>query len=229
MKTPLSLATLTALIIGAIQSHGQSVTFNFADGTSDGWYLGGFSSSTLPAVQNIGGANYIAVPIGGFQVANIGSGNTASAFFLAMAAAQQNPSGYMLSYNWSVNTANLTGATINSFLQLGSFVNDGSGDYSQDFGSVKEAQLNGTQLTSGLTYSGTVSVNMGAAGLTLATPNQTFYRLGLIENGDSGVPYVVDFTDISISPVAVVPEPASLSLFWGLAAPALCLIPRRRR
>jgi len=228
MKTPLSLAALTTLIIGAIQSHGQSASFTFSDGTADGWYLSGFNSSTVPAVQNIGGNNYIAVPIGGFQVANVGSGNTSSAFFLAMAAAQQNPSGYMLSYNWSVNTANFTGATVNSYLQLGSFVNDGSGDYSQDFGSVKEAQLSGTQLTSGNVISGTVSVNMGAAGLTLP-PGQTFYRLGLIENGDSGVPYVVDFTDISISPVAVVPEPASLSLIWGLAAPALCLIPRRRR
>ena len=228
MKTTLSLAALTTILFGAIQSQGQSVTFNFQDGTADGWSSGGFSDSTPLSVASITGNNYITVPIGGFQVANIGSGNTSSAFFQAMAAAAQNPSGYVLSYNWYVNTATFTGANINSYLQVGAFVNDATGDYSQDFGSVKEVQLSGAQLTSGAVISGSVSVNLGAAGLTLPTPGQTFYRLGLIENGDGGVPYQVDFTDISISPVAV-PEPASLSLIWGLAAPALCLIPRRRR
>ncbi|HUB27231.1 MAG TPA: PEP-CTERM sorting domain-containing protein [Tepidisphaeraceae bacterium] len=213
---------MAALFVVAGRVNAAMVTFNFADGTSDGWADGGFSTSPLSTVTAINGSNYIAVPIGGFQVANVSSGDTSSAFFQAMAAAQQNPSGYDLSYNWYVNTASFT-ATPTSFLQVGSFVNDGAGDYSQDFGSVKEVQLSGAQLTSGNIFQGQVSVNFATAGLTLATPGQTFYRLGFIENGDSGPAYVVDFTNISISPI---PEPASLGL---LSAGALALIRRRRR
>jgi hypothetical protein len=218
------LAAIAALLVAAGRVNAAMVTFNFSDGTSDGWANGGFSASPLSTVTTISGSNYIAIPIGGFQVANVSSGNTSSAFFQAMAAAQQNPSGYDLSYNWYVNTASFT-ATPTSFLQVGSFVNDGAGDYSQDFGSVKEVQLSGAQLTSGNVFQGQVTVNFATAGLTLATPGQTFYRLGFIENGDTGPAYVVDFTNISISPVAV-PEPASLGL---LGVSALALIRRRRR
>jgi hypothetical protein len=224
-----SLAAAVALLgLGAIQAQAQSVTFNFTDGTSDGWSAGGFSDSTALGVVNIGGNNYISVPIGGFQVANVATGNTSSALFQAMAAAAANPAGYVLSYDWSVNTATFTGATINSYLQVGAFVNDGTGDYSQDFGSVKEVQLSGAQLTSGSVIQGAVSVNMGAAGLLLPTPGQTFYRLGLIENGDSGVPYVVDFTDISVAPVTAVPEPASFGLCGLVLAAGTTLIRRRK-
>jgi hypothetical protein len=224
-----TLATAVALLgLGAIQTQAQSVLFNFSDGTSDGWSAGGFSDSTALGVVNIGGNNYIQAPIGGFQVANVATGNTSSALFLAMAAAAQNPSGYVLSYDWYVNTATFTGATINSYLQAGSFVNDGGGDYSQDFGSVKEVQLSGAQLTSGNVFQGAVSVNMGAAGLLLPTPGQTYYRLGLVENGDSGVPYVVDFTDISVAPITAVPEPASFGLCGLLLAGGTALLRRRK-
>jgi hypothetical protein len=220
-------AVIGCLVVGcqlllAGRASAQSVTFNFADNTSDGWNNGGFSSSPASTVVTIGGANYISLPIGGFQVANVATGNTGSAFFQAMAAATANPSGYTLSYNWYVDTSTFTGATSNSFLQLGSFVNTGSGFYAQDFGATKEAQLSGAQLTSGNTFQGFASVNMGAVGFTPPS-GQTFYRIGLIENGDSGVPYKVEFTNISISPV---PEPVSLGLLCFL--PALAMRARRR-
>ena len=61
------LAAAVALLgLGAIQAQAQSVTFNFTDGTSDGWAAGGFSSSPALGVVNISGNNYITVPIGGF-------------------------------------------------------------------------------------------------------------------------------------------------------------------
>jgi hypothetical protein len=212
------LGAVAAIIIGAIQAQGQSVVYNFSDNTSDGWANGGFSSATPSTVVPIGGQNYIAIPIGGFQVANVSAGS--GALFNAMAAAAANPAGYDISYNYSINTAGVTGAT---FLQVGTFVNTGVGYYAQDFGTPNELQLNGTQLASGQTFTGTVSFSFAQAGY--AMPSDTFYRLGLIENADAtAAGIVVDFTDISVTPT---PEPTSLALL-GLAAPAFWMIRRRR-
>jgi hypothetical protein len=205
------LATLAALVVGATQAQSQSVLYNFADGTADGWANAGFSSTPAATVVNASGTNYIQVPLGGFQVANVSHGADGSAFYLAMQAAAANPSGYDLSYNYYINTAGFTGAT---FLQVGTFVNTGSGYYAQDFTSPYELQLNGTQLASGQVFQGTVTVNMAAAGFAMPAAD-TFFRLGFIENG-SGTGVAVDFTDISISPV---PEPGSFALL-GLALPA---------
>jgi PEP-CTERM motif len=213
-----NLAAVAAIIFGAIQAQGQSVVYNFSDNTSDGWANGGFSSTPASTVVPIGGQNYIAIPIGGFQVANVSAGS--GALFNAMAAAAANPSGYDISYNYSINTAGVTGAT---FLQVGTFVNTGVGYYAQDFGTPNELQLNGTQLASGQTFTGTVSFSFAQAGY--AMPADTFYRLGLIENADAtAAGIVVDFTDISVTPT---PEPTSLALL-GLAAPAFWMIRRRR-
>ena len=167
---------------------------------------------------NIAGINYLNAPLGGFQVANVGHGADASAFYNAMQAAAANPAGYNISYDWHVDTAAFTGAT---FLQIGTYVNTGSGYYAQDFGSTKEVELNGAQLASGQVFSGQVTVNMAAVGFAMP-PADTFFRLGLIENGD-GTGVSVSFTDISVTPI---PEPASLSLL-GLAVPALWMIRRR--
>ena len=211
-----SLAAAVALLgLGAIQAQGQSVLYNFADNTSDGWANSGFSGTPLATVTTIGGQNYIAIPLGGFQVANVAAGS--GALFNAMAAAAANPTGYDISYNYYINTAGVTGST---YLQVGTFWNQGDGYYAQDYGSPNELQLNGTQTASGLVFTGTVTVNVGAIYAPVAGDN--FYRLGLIVNGNgSGV--VVDFTDISISPV---PEPASLALV-GLGMAGLIMIRRR--
>jgi hypothetical protein len=211
-KTKLtSLAAAVALLgFGAIQAQGQSVTYNFSDDTADGWANAGFSGTPAATVTTIGTQNYIAIPLGGFQVANVAGGS--GALFNAMAAAAANPTGYDISYNYYVNTAGVTGST---FLQVGTFWNQGDGYYAQDYGSPNELQLNGTQMASGGVFTGTVTVNVGAIFAPVA--GDTFYRLGLIENGN-GTGIVVDFTDISISPVAV-PEPASIALCGlGLAA-----------
>jgi PEP-CTERM motif len=77
-------------------------------------------------------------------------------------------------------------------------------------------------LASGQVFTGHVSVNMAAAGLTMET-GQTFFRLGLIENG-SGTGVVVDFSNISVSPA---PEPSTFALI-GLGAAATMLMLRRR-
>jgi hypothetical protein len=219
MKTKISLAAAIALLFTAIHAPAQSVLYDFQDGTSQGWANSGFSGTPVATVSNIGGSIRLYLPLGGFQVGNVSSGSSLDPLYQAMAAAALNPAGYNLSYDWYVDTSGFSGA---GFLQLGSFVNSSSGYYAQDFpASGKEVELNGTQLTSGQVFSGHVSVNFAAVGYAIP-PADTFFRLGLIENG-SGTGVGVFFDNISVSPV---PEPASLSLL-GLAVPAFWMMRRR--
>jgi len=218
MKRIFGLAAAVALVIGVIQAQGQSVIFTFADATSGGWANAGFGSTPLASVSNIGGQNYIFLPLGGFQVGNVAHGADGSDFYNAMQAAAANPAGYDISYDWSVNTAAFSGST---YFQIGSFVNTGSGYYAQDFGAVKEVELNGAQIASGGVFSGHVSINMAAVGFAMPAAD-TFFRLGLIENGD-GTGAGAYFTNISVAPV---PEPGSLALI-GLGMASLVMIRRR--
>jgi hypothetical protein len=219
MKRIFGLAAAVALVLGSIQAQGQSVIYNFSDGNADGWANSGFGSTPAATVANIGGQNYISIPVGGFQVANVTSStSTLSTFAAAMAAAAANPAGYDISYNYYVDTSTWTGSP--TYLQIGTFVNTGSGYYAQDYGSPNEVQLNGTQMASGQVFQGTVTINLAAVGYAMP-PADTFFRLGLVENSNGTG--VVDFTDISVSPV---PEPASLALI-GLGMAGLIMMRRR--
>jgi len=233
----LSLTAIAmCLAFGMIQTQAQSVTFTFSDGTSDGWDAGGFSDTTALGVQNIGSQNYVVAPGGGFQVGNVASGNSGlpsalnTAFNAAMFAAINDPSGYDFSYSWSVNTAEAGWATGNSggpatYLQLGLFVNTGTGYYSQDYGGndSSEPQLNGTQMASGDVLTGTVTLPFTVFASDPSPATETYFRLGLIVNGNGTGD--VEFTDISVSPV---PEPATLTL-CGLGLATGMLFLRRRK
>src|SRR6185437_10122538 len=210
-----------------LQAYGQSVTFDFADGQPDGWANSGFGGTPAPTVSNFGGTNFIFLARNpgnppttpaDFQVGNVSAGNNGSAFYNAMKAAAANPSGYVLSYNWRVDTSTF-GANPGTFLQLGAFVNTGSGFYAQD---ASEVQLSQAQVTSGQVFTGTVSVNMGAVGFNMPAAD-TFFRLGLIENSDTTDVIGAYFTHISVAPI---PEPSSFALF-GLALPAFWMMRRR--
>jgi hypothetical protein len=223
-----SLAAAIALLgLGAIQAQAQSVNFNFADATSDGWTTSGFGNSPLSTVVTIAGNNYISIPIGGYQVANVNSttvsGSPAATFNAAMLAALNNPAGYNLSYNYYIDTSTFTNP--GTYLQLASYVNTGSSFYgSTGTPSSYEPSLNGTQLASGGVFSGTATIPFSAFGTDANAPTETYFRLGLILNGN-GVGVNVDYTDISIAPV---PEPSTLALA-GLGAMGGLLAIRRRK
>jgi hypothetical protein len=215
------MAAAAVLGLGALQAQAQSITYNFSDGLNDGWFNGGFSDTTAATIQNIGGQNYVFFALGGFQVGNVSGGSALNA---AMGAAWANPSGYVLSYNYSVNTANITGAT---YMQLGVFANPGSGYYTQDYGGndALEPQFNGTQMSSGGILTGTVTVPFTVFDPAGDTATETSFRLGIVENSN-GTGGGADFTDISITPVAA-PEPASLAIA-GLGGLSLLVLRRRK-
>src|SRR3982751_723055 len=126
------MAALAALLLGAAKVSAQSVTFDFQDGTDQGFghKFSNDASETFPIV-NIGGSNRMEVLRNGdFQEADRGSSGDAG--FAALNAAVNNPSGYTISYDWYVDTS-LSPGNYGSFLQLGTYLNAGGGAYTQDF------------------------------------------------------------------------------------------------
>lgn len=220
MKRIFGLAAAIALVLGAIQAQGQSVIFTFSDATQDG-FTGKFGAAGTFPISFVGGSLQMFVArTGAFQEAEVAHGADGSAFYNAMVAADANPAGYDISYDYLIDTSTW-GTGAGTYFQIGTYLNSGSGYYSQDFGAVKEVELNGTQVASGGVFSGHVSINIGAVYPGLPA-GETFFRLGFIENGD-GAAQGVYLDNISVTPI---PEPASLALI-GLGMAGLILIRRR--
>jgi len=217
------LALLSASLIASSAS-GQTVTFDFQDGTDQGFGAGfGNDASKAFPIVSIGGSLRMEVTLGGFQVA--GREGTSDPFLAIMNGAAANPGISTISYDWYIDTS-LSPGNYGNFLQLGTYINSGSGAYSQDFpGTGKDVELTGAMLGSGSVFSGTVSETLTAkyGAINAGHLGQTFQRLGLIMNGD-GAEVKMYFDNITIT---AVPEPSSLALL-GMAAPALWMMRRRK-
>ena len=221
MRKSIYVAVVAALAFGAAQASAQTAVLDFEDGTDQGFGTGfGNNASANFTIANIGGSNRMLVPNSGFQDAGRETSNPAEPFYLALLAASANEAGYTLSYDYYIDTAATPGAN-GTFLQLGTYFNTGNSDYFQDFPAAgKDLELNGTQLSSGQVFQGTISETFAAKGFNIAA-GQTFFRPGLIINGD-GAPNVY-FDNIRVAPV---PEPTTLA---ALGAAVTGLAMRRRR
>ena len=217
------LTAIAALILAAGQACGQSALFDFESGGDQGWghKFSEDASENFP-ITLIGGSNRMTVLRNGdFQEAERTTSNPADEIYGALEAASNNEAGYRINYDWYVDTA---AGNMGSFLQIGTYVNTGNGYYAQDFpGAGKDVELDGAQLSSGQVFSGTISETFAEKGFDLPTA-QTFFRLGLIINGD-GPNATVHFDNIRVEPV---PEPGAIA-FAGLAAAGLGFARRRRQ
>lgn len=220
-----TLGALTLSLAASLAAQAQTTIFTFSDATSDGWVNGGFGNSPASTVVTIGANNYIQIPLGGFQVANVNSstvsGTPSATFNASMLAALMNPAGYDISFSYYIDTSTFT--TPGTYLQAGVFVNTGSGFYSQVFGNPSALELSGTQVASGGVFQGTVTIPMTAFNTDASAATENYFRLGLIENGD-GTGVKINFTDISI---AAIPEPTTCALI-GLGIAGLVTLRRRQ-
>src|SRR4051812_14284895 len=122
MRHFLRAAAVVGLVFGATEAASAAGVFYFLTGTGQGWGTAfGNDASANFTVASVGGSQRMLVPnTDGFQEAGFGTGNTSDPFFQAIAAAAANPAGYQVSYDWYLDTTQVTGA---SFMQLASFVN----------------------------------------------------------------------------------------------------------
>ena len=202
----------------------QSVTFDFEDGTDQGWgnpFSADRTNTVNIPVVNVAGSNRLqVVRDGSFQEVGRRSHSATDTFHLAMAAAAANESLYQISYDYRVDTS--TGG-FGTFLQLGTYVNAADGYYAQDFpGAGKDLELNGADLASGNIFTGTVTETFAAKGFNLGL-GASEYELGFVLNGNSGAGQGIVYIDnVRIS---LVPEPGT----FAVLAPALAALALRRR
>ena len=227
MQRVYGLVATAALLMSAVHASAATVTFDFEDLTDQGFGTGfGNDASKVFPIVNIGGSNRMETTLGGFQVAGRESQGM-DAFLAALNQAAANPGLSTISYDWYVDTSKAPlPANNGTFLQFGTYINSGSGAYTQDFpGAGKDVELNGTQLASGQVFSGTVTETLTQkyGAINPGHVSQTFQRLGLILNGDVTQDLKIYFDNVRID---AIPEPVSLALL-AIATPAFLL--RRRR
>jgi hypothetical protein len=219
MRVHLYATAIAALALVAGKASAVTATLDFQDGTDQGFGTGfGNDASANFPVTSIGGSLRLGIAqTASFQEAGRETSNPSEPFYLALLAASGDEANYVLSYDYYIDTSLLPAASNGNFLQIGTYINSGSGYYAQD---ANDISLNGTQLASGAVFSGTVTETFTAKGYNIPA-GETFFRPGFILNGDGSL--VVYFDNVTVS--QVVPEPTTLAA--GLALSSLLV--RRRR
>ncbi len=204
------LAALTLVMQFAAVGHAQTISWDFQDGTDQGW-SGPFSdadgdvSHVLTDVNGDGNLWLSFTNTGSFSD-NAGftqSNDPTSSFNAAFYAAVNNPTDYLVQYDYTIDTSAGTDGT---FFQLTNFFQSGSPGFSFVRPSPNVVELGGADLAAADVFTGTASFVI-PAGLTGS--DEQFARFGFSTNGDaSDVAIFVD--NISISPVSAIPEPSAL-------------------
>ena len=207
-----SCMLFVAVFVLAIQcatvSHAQGIVFDFQDGTDQGW-AGAFDNSDVTAhpIVDVNGDGNLWLEItntgtftqnAGFTQNNDPSLNFNTSFF----AAVNNPTGYVVEYDYIIDTSAGTDGT---FFQLSNSFQGGGPGF--PIVSPTTVNLSGTDLAAADVFTGSVSIAIPPG---IAGTDETFSRFIFRTNGNAS-DVTVFLDNISIVPVAV-PEPGSAAM-----------------
>ena len=216
-----SVACAMLLTVVQIQAAPQSIVFDFEDGTDQGWgnaFSADPNDAVMLPIEFISGSNRLGViRDGSFQEVSRrnADGDVNDPFFNLMGVVASNEADFNVSFDYYIDTAVSDG----NFLQLGAFMNDGSGAYAQVESLV---ELGGGELASGDVFAGTISSSLADFGFDYVE-GQSAYEFGFIVNGDGNQTVWIDNVSIASS---AIPEPGS---FGVLAILGLAGLRRRVR
>jgi PEP-CTERM motif len=181
-------------------------------GDTDGSTINGLGNATHPGGVGTAGALFLQANVLGYEQVNLGD-EAANAPFLA--ALKNNTK---LSLDYTLPQTLTTGT--NGYFQI-SWVFNWTGGYQ---GFNNNAFFNGANLAAG---AHTVTFDYSALQAGLPTTQPSYFQLFLILNSGGSLTPGAD-VQVYVDNIAVVPEPASLTLL-GLGIPALIFVARRTR
>lgn len=207
----------------AVAKAQDSIIWDFQDGTDQGWSTAfGNNDSDLehPIVDVNGDGNlWMQISTGGFFSDDAGfSGTNDPSFLAAFYGAVNDPSDYVVSFDYIIDTSAGSDGT---FFQLGNFFQGGGGSF--PFARGPNVELGETDLLGSDIFTGTHSFAIPDG---LAGTDELFARFGFSTNGDAS-DVTISLDNIQIRSLSAVPEPASAGVI-GFSLLGLAAIRRRR-
>ncbi len=201
--TPCSLiAVLAFAIVGASVTHAQEILFDFQDGTDQGWSAAfADDDATLehPIVDVNGDGNlWLQITsLGGFfdEAGFTQSNNPDVDFNIAFYAAVNNPTTYVVEFDYIIDTSATTDP--GTFFQVSNFFQSGEPGFSFVRPSSATVELGMAELMAASVHTGTASFPI-TPGLTGS--DEMFARFGFSTNGDAFGDVLVSLDNIRIGP-----------------------------